>query len=52
MALRNLVGGLVVAGLLAAPFIVPTIAGVGTWKYLLGALGLWLFVSAGMGRRA
>ena len=51
MSARNLIGGLVVAGLLALPFAVPVIAGIDTWKYLLGAVGLWLFVRAGAGAR-
>ena len=46
----NLVGGLGLAVLLAAPFVVPTIAGISTWKYVLGAVGLWVFVRAGMSR--
>jgi hypothetical protein len=51
MSARNLIGGLVVAGLLALPFVVPVIGGIDTWKYLLGALGLWLFVRAGASAR-
>ena len=50
MSARNLAGGLLVAVLLAVPFVVPVIAGIDTWKYLLGAVGMWLFVRAGMGR--
>lgn len=50
MRAGNLVGGLVVAVLLAAPFIFPTIAGVATWKVIMGFAGLWIFVRAGMGR--
>jgi ABC-type Fe3+ transport system permease subunit len=46
----NFLAGFAVAVLLAMPFIVPVIAGIDTWKYLLGAMGLWLFVRAGMGR--
>jgi len=46
----NLIVGFAVAVLLAMPFIVPAIAGIDTWKYLLGAIGLWLFVRAGMSR--
>jgi hypothetical protein len=48
--LHNLAGGLLVAAAIALPLIVPVIAGIDTWKYLLGAIGLWLFVRAGMGR--
>jgi len=50
MVARNLAGGLLVAVLLAVPFVVPVIAGIDTWKYLLGAIGLWIFVRAGMSR--
>jgi hypothetical protein len=50
MKSQNLAGGLAVAVVLAAPFVVPTIAGISTWKYLLGAFGLWVFVRAGMSR--
>jgi hypothetical protein len=52
MNIRNLAGGLLVAAAIAGPFAVPTVAGISTWKYLLGAIGLWLFVRAGMSRRA
>jgi hypothetical protein len=48
--IQNLIGGLAAAVLLAAPFVVPTIAGISTWKYLLGVIGLWVFVRAGMSR--
>ncbi len=50
MQVRNVAGGLAVAVLLAAPFIVPTIAGIATWKYIMGALGLGIFVFGGMRR--
>jgi ABC-type Fe3+ transport system permease subunit len=50
MQLRNLGGGILVAVLLAVPFVVPTVAGISTWKYLLGAIGLVVFVRAGMSR--
>jgi hypothetical protein len=46
----NLLGGLVVAILLAAPFVVPSIAGIATWKIIMGAIGLVIFVRAGLGR--
>jgi hypothetical protein len=48
--IQNLAGGLGVAVLLAAPFVVPAIDGVSTWKYLLGAIGLWVFIRSGMTR--
>ena len=50
MKLRNLLGGLAVALLLSGPFIVPSVAGIATWKIFMGAAGLWIFVRAGMGR--
>lgn len=50
MALRNLAGGFALAVLLAAPFIFPTVAGIATWKVILGIAGLWIFVRAGMSR--
>ena len=46
----NLLGGLVVAILLAAPFVVPYIAGIATWKIILGVAGLVIFVRAGLGK--
>jgi len=46
----NLFGGLAVAVLLALPFVVPVVAGIATWKVILGIAGLWIFVRAGMGR--
>jgi hypothetical protein len=50
MIARNLTGGFAVALVLAAPFIVPSIDGVATWKILMGVAGLWIFVRAGMNR--
>ena len=47
---RNLLGGLAVAVAISTPFVVPTIAGISTWKYVLGVIGVALFVRAGMGR--
>jgi len=52
MRLKNLAGGLAVAVLLAAPLVVPAIEGISTWKYLLGAIGLGIFVRAGMSNTA
>jgi hypothetical protein len=46
----NLLGGLAVAVLLSAPFIVPSIDGIATWKIIMGVAGLSLFVRAGMSR--
>jgi hypothetical protein len=39
--------GLVIAALAATLLVVPTILGVDTWKWALGALGAVLFVAAG-----
>ena len=50
MALRNLVAGLVAAAAVAFIAAVPTIGGISTWKYLAGAIGMALFVRAGMSR--
>jgi hypothetical protein len=46
----NLIAGFTIGVLLAFPLIVPAIGGIDTWKYMLAAAGLWLFVRAGMGR--
>jgi hypothetical protein len=46
----NLISGLVVAAVIALPLIVPTVAGISTWKYLAGAIGMAIFVRAGMSR--
>jgi hypothetical protein len=40
---RNLAGGLAVAIVLAAPFVVPRIGGIDTWKILLAMAGLAIF---------
>jgi len=48
---RNFAGALAVSLLLAVPFIVPFVAGVATWKIVLGVAGLLLFVTAGMTSR-
>jgi hypothetical protein len=39
----NLAGGLLIAAALAAPFIVPRIGGIDTWKILLAFAGLAVF---------
>jgi len=46
----NLIGGLAIAVLLSAPFIVPSVGGIATWKIIMGMAGLWIFVRAGMSR--
>jgi TRAP-type mannitol/chloroaromatic compound transport system permease large subunit len=50
MKAGNLLGGLAVAVLLSAPFIVPSVGGIATWKIIMGVAGLSLFVRAGMSR--
>jgi len=50
MKAGNLLVGLAVALLLAAPFIVPYVGGIATWKIIMGMAGLWIFVRAGMAR--
>ena len=50
MRTRNLLMGLAIAVLLSAPFIFPYVAGIATWKILLGVAGLRIFVRAGLGR--
>jgi hypothetical protein len=40
---RNLAGGLFVAVVLAAPFVVPRIGSIDTWKILLALAGLAIF---------
>jgi hypothetical protein len=50
MKAANFAGAIVVAVLLALPFVIPTIARIDTWKIVLGLAGLALFVSAGLGR--
>jgi len=47
---RNFAGAIVVAVILALPLVTPVVAGVDTWKIVLGAAGLILFVAAGMSR--
>jgi hypothetical protein len=46
----NLLGGLAAASLLSAPFVFPFVAGIATWKIILGVIGLWIFVTAGIRR--
>jgi len=48
---RNFAGAIAAAVLLAVPFVVPFVAGIATWKIVLGVAGLLLFVSAGMTSR-
>ena len=47
MRARNFSGAIAVAVLLALPLVKPVIAGIDTWKIVLGLAGLILFVSAG-----
>lgn len=50
MKLANFAGGLAVAVVLTAPFIVPAVAGIATWKVLLALIGLGLISHAGISR--
>jgi uncharacterized membrane protein YeiH len=43
----KLVGGVALATVLAVVFLVPSVSGVSTWKWVLAAVGLVLFVLAG-----
>jgi hypothetical protein len=46
----NVLGGVAAALLVAAPFMFPFVAGIATWKIILGLIGLWIFVTAGIRR--
>jgi len=46
--IRRLVSGVAVAAVLAWVVAVPRVAGVETWKWLLGAIGLALFLGGGV----
>ena len=50
MRVIRIVAGLMIALVAAALVVVPSIFGVATWKWVLGAAGLALFVSAGRRR--
>jgi hypothetical protein len=43
---RNLVGGAATATVLAIIMYIPTIAGVSAWKWMLGVVGLLLWLLA------
>jgi len=49
--LRNVVLAAAAASLVALLLAVPSIGGVSTWKYVLAAMGLALFVLAGRGTK-
>ena len=51
MRAGNLAGGMIVAILLALPFVLPTVGRIDTWKIVLGIAGLTLFVRAGMDKK-
>jgi hypothetical protein len=44
------VAAIVIAGVMALLLAVPEIAGVATWKWVLGAIGLALFLAGGRRR--
>ena len=43
----NLIGGITAAVAVATMLVVPSVAGIDTWKIVLGVVGLVLFFSAG-----
>jgi len=47
---RNFAGAVAVAIFLALPLVKPVVAGIDTWKIVLGVGGLLLFVGAGMSK--
>jgi hypothetical protein len=47
--LRNILLGLAIAGVMAFMLAVPSIGTVSTWKIVLGALGIVIFLQAGRG---
>jgi len=49
---RNFAGAIAVAVILSLPFIVPRVAGIDTWKIVLGLAGLAIFISAGLTKSA
>ena len=49
--LRNVLTGLATAIVIAIVLAVPSIGHVSTWKFVLGLLGLALFVAGGRRRR-
>jgi uncharacterized membrane protein YeiH len=50
--LTRIVLGILVAGVIALMLAVPQIGGVDTWKWVLGAIGLAVFLAAGRRRSA
>ena len=50
MKAKNFAGAVAIAIFLALPLVKPVIAGIDTWKLVLGVAGLLLFVSAGMSK--
>ena len=50
MKARNFAGAIVVAILLALPFVRPRLGHIETWKIVLGMAGIIIFVRAGMTR--
>jgi hypothetical protein len=48
--LGRMVGAILIAGVMAVLLAVPEIAGVATWKWVLGAIGLALFLAGGRRR--
>jgi hypothetical protein len=44
--IRNLLGGVATAAILAIAIVTPTIVGVSTWKWVLAVIGLLLWFRA------
>jgi hypothetical protein len=49
--MRRIVTGALIAGGVAASLVLPPLGGIEVWKYVLGAVSLWLFVLAGRANR-
>lgn len=47
LPMRTIIIGALTAAALAFVVAVPSVGGISTWKYILGAIGLALFVLAG-----
>ncbi len=45
--MRRLIVGALIAVAVFASVALPPIAGIAVWKYVLGAVAIWLFVLAG-----
>jgi hypothetical protein len=48
---QNIVGGVAIATVIAVVVMVPSFRGISTWKYVLGVIGLVLFICGGIGQK-